>query len=293
MTTGKKCSHCERQARAHGLCGTHESRLRRGQSLDDPPKFKCAGKTCFVEGCSRPAEKKLMCRNHYANAKRAYLIKCSVSDCENKEGFGRKGLCNKHYLAKYRRENARLCAHCQRPSIAKGMCAAHYSRAKRGVSAAQPLGIRYNGQLCSQPDCANPARGLGLCKFHYSRQREGVPLDAPPRAPTLRSFINTWGYVTTVCADGKYRQAHRMVMAEHIGRELLRHETVHHKNGVRTDNRLSNLELWTKHQPNGQRVVDKVDWAREILDIYGDLFPEKPRRSKRGTSVEQLPLKIA
>ena len=58
-------------------------------------------------------------------------------------------------------------------------------------------------------------------------------------------------------------------MEEKLNRYLFPFENVHHKNGVRNDNRIENLELWIKVQPTGARVKDVVKWAREIIRLYG------------------------
>ncbi len=64
---------------------------------------------------------------------------------------------------------------------------------------------------------------------------------------------------------------HILVIEELLGRHLLPGETVHHRNGVKHDNRPENLELWVRPQPPGIRAAEAVAWARQILALYGDL----------------------
>jgi hypothetical protein len=68
-------------------------------------------------------------------------------------------------------------------------------------------------------------------------------------------------------------------MAAILGGPLERSEEVHHKNGIRSDNRPDNLELWARGmQPPGSRVSDLIDHAVRILELYRpELICRSPR----------------
>lgn len=94
-------------------------------------------------------------------------------------------------------------------------------------------------------------------------------IESPVRQVNAGGYVKVFVGRDTPGATGHgHILEHRLVMQEYLGRPLLGHENVHHVNGVRADNRLENLELWSTSQPCGQRVVDKVAWAREFLELY-------------------------
>jgi hypothetical protein len=105
-----------------------------------------------------------------------------------------------------------------------------------------------------------------VCEKAYAREN-------PVRQVTPQGYAKIFAPDEPGALKSGHILEHRLVMQRHLCRPLLPHENVHHINGVRDDNRLENLELWSRSQPCGQRVEDKVAWARAFLAEYeGKLF---------------------
>ena len=174
---------------------------------------------------------------------------------------------------------------CGKPTRRRGYCSGHYQRL---LIHGDPLGggperLRLPGQGCSVEGCDGDRHARGLCGKHYWRIRAYGSVEPPKREPKPPTkWVSKSGYVVVYAPDNPMVNSsgnvmeHRLVMSEALGRPLDGDENVHHINGDRADNRIENLELWSKCQPAGQRVEDKVDFAVAILARYRpDLLAQK------------------
>lgn len=189
---------------------------------------------------------------------------------------------------------------CAKPSLGRGWCSMHYSRWRKTgeIGSAEPM--RRGPRPCRVEGCHNKAISADdLCPTHCRRKRLYDNPDGSfattkscavincyePAVPTPRSSdfcrVHLVDFVKCEVAAGqlsgkrtprgyiyisifkKQYAEHAIIMEAMLGRPLRHGESVHHRNGIRYDNRPENLELWVKPQIAGQRVEDLVAFVVE------------------------------
>lgn len=251
QTPERGCAHsgCPNLAMpglASGYCQSHHRRSLGGKSMDAPLKGRPApgqspeqARQCVVDGCEELRDTKGFCEFHARWQGEAPERECSWWNCQ--EPAKRDGKCDLHYGGRgsgQRKAGIEFC------------------------SVVDPDGTR----------CEELIVGRGLCSAHYARWSKAG--DPGPVARLKRKngegYVDPNGYIQ-VQRGGVKRLQHQWVMEEMLGVPL---DTVnfeiHHKNGLRSDNRPENLELkWVGHGA-GQNLEDLVAFivANDLDVLY-------------------------
>ncbi len=150
------------------------------------------------------------------------IKKCSIKGCARKHGA--KGYCKKHYLRYY--------------LYGDPLAVRQYKQ--------QKIGEYFNCLLCDKkfyrpPSAIKKGENKYCSKECGYKDKRGVLKNIKPlEEKTWR--ITRRGYLSTTVRRKRILQ-HRWFMEKHIGRPLRPDEKVHHINGVKTDNRISNLVI--------------------------------------------------
>lgn len=271
-TVRGQCRHpgCNEPHKAKGFCERHYNQKRLGTAGMTPDP---AAHRCERPGCEEPVSAKGLCNFHYQRHKSGYDM-----DAPRRQqiSIGPRPKC--------------AAGTCPDAASCAGFCDAHYRRHRLGKDMAVPKRPQHPGKrgepkplrccvvMADGTACTNRRKHAnGMCSMHWARERQGVDLTQLKRERASRR-IDPDGYVLVRNATGKLVSEHRMIMEDLLGRPLRKGETVHHRNGQRADNttdgpldsdfKSGNLELWSSSQPSGQRVADKVAWARALLAEY-------------------------
>jgi hypothetical protein len=179
-----------------------------------------------------------------------------ICACGNRKSAKADG-CRECYDRRRARDKSKQCIVCGGPWI----CG--HGRPKTCPRCREKRRNQRRGRRC--PTCGVPVteRATGCRKHNASNNAR----------PVGSRYTNAGGYVLVKISSDphEWRYEHWVVMEKSVGRRLFPDEEVHHRNGVRSDNRLGNLELWTRSHPRGQRVEDKLAWAKEFVERYGEL----------------------
>lgn len=123
-----------------------------------------------------------------------------------------------------------------------------------------PHKIRFKG--CAVEGCDRPHLARALCSRHWQQWKSGKLDYTPPdlhvpqhkkyvmKRQPARGFLTPQGYRAFLVGGryGKQMKEHRIVMERALGRPLTPDETVHHIDGDKLNNHISNLQILSRSE---------------------------------------------
>jgi hypothetical protein len=147
------------------------------------------------------------------------------------------------------------------------------------------------GKICRIKDCTNILTKTSgqICQAHRSRWFRHKTYDISPNWANLKKgqpLLSPLGYFR-ININGKRILHHRYIMEQSIGRKLTKNERVHHINGIRTDNRIENLELFkdnAEHMKNAHHIMWNKRKDRYSTDTINNIFESLNKPSNPTTN---------
>jgi hypothetical protein len=127
------------------------------------------------------------------------------------------------------------------------------------------------GRIYCSAECSE-----ALVRRRYSAGPQANQLPAGRKLRDEGRHINRSGYANVYVPPAErppgrerlsYHPEHRMVMAKHLGRWLENHETIHHINGDKADNRIENLQLRNGNHGRGHVLRCRCCGSSDIESV--------------------------
>jgi len=137
--------------------------------------------------------------------------------------------------------------------------------------------------LCLTESCPNDAHlENGLCIRCHERKKDPCGYGKfAVGGLEVRGYRRKDGYIQ-ISMRGRRKFLHRIIMELHIGRDLTAEEVVHHKDGNKENNHISNLELLTAEEHNA--LHQKEYWENWKKSLKPGNSEESKLCSKCGVS---------
>ena len=278
---------CHLDATAKDWCGIHYSRdYSTGDISEDTPvswHYRKFGEECLEEGCTRQSIKRYLCGKCYAKRYRdgtpmperriepfPYSDGYLAVNVDGKKIFHHRYVWEQHYKVKLQPG--------QNIHHINGVRDDNHIDNLELWDTSQPQGQRVLDKLHWAVEMFLRYAPEELSGAEVNLAQEGVFTEFGDAVvePCLVKGIDykrgpykdEYGYLNIIHFDGRKQKLHRLLWEKVHNVVLTKHQNIHHKNGVRDDNRLENLELWDTSQPCGQRVADKVTHAKNLIWQY-------------------------